>query len=49
MSDHTWECWVAYHSDYSGFVVFHSEITALRHAVENHMQVKRLESGEELR
>lgn len=31
--------WMAYHSDWSGFVVFASEIAALRHAVENSMQV----------
>jgi len=37
--------WLAYHSDWSGWVVFASEIKALRHAVENSMQVKFLEFG----
>lgn len=29
--------WLAYYSDWSGFVVFADEVQALRHAVMNHM------------
>jgi hypothetical protein len=31
--------WVAYHSDWSDFVIFRSEMKALRHAVDNTMGV----------
>lgn len=44
-----WQCWVAYHTDYSGIAVFSTEIEALRYAVEHGMKVERHESGGEIR
>ena len=37
--------WCAYYTDRSGVVIFAQEIGALRHAVEHHMEVKRIETG----
>lgn len=37
--------WVAYYSDQSAFVLFETEIEALRHAVEMSMQVKFMTFG----
>lgn len=41
-------CWVAYHSDWSGFALFDDEVAALRHAVSNSMSIGRAEWGQEL-
>lgn len=49
IADRPWTVWVAYYSDWSGIAVFSTEIEALRYAVERGMQVKGLESGDELR
>lgn len=38
-------CWLAHHSDWSGFAVFGSELDALRHAVEHSMTVVFAEWG----
>jgi hypothetical protein len=42
------EAWMAYLSDMSSLVIFPTEIEALRHAVEQGMQVKRLGWGENI-
>jgi hypothetical protein len=39
--------WLAYHGDWSGWVVFAAEIEALRHAVDHSMRVKFLKYGED--
>lgn len=41
--------WVAYYGDWSGMNVFADEISCLRHAVENSMQVKFVEYGGSIR
>lgn len=38
--------WFAYYSDWSGMAVFDNEVDALRHAVEHHMEVAGLHSGD---
>ena len=41
--------WVAYHGDFSGFVIFDKEIEALRYAVENSMMVAFIPFGQDVR
>lgn len=41
--------WVAYHIDWSGFVFFEDEVSALRHGVANMMSVKFVKYGEDPR
>lgn len=41
--------WVAYYADWSGAAIFDSEVEALRHAVEHHMEVRFVQWGESLR
>jgi hypothetical protein len=41
-------CWIAYHSDWSGFALFGKEVDALRYAVSNNMNVGRVGWGETL-
>lgn len=41
--------WLAYYSDWSGFVAFANEIEALRHAVGKSMDVAYIEWGEDPR
>jgi hypothetical protein len=41
--------WIAYHDDWSGFVVFKNEVEALRHAVDHSMQVGRVNYGDDVR
>lgn len=45
-----WCVWVAYYQDYSGVVVFETEVEALRYAVNEGMgYVVRFESGDKVR
>lgn len=39
--------WLAYYSDMSGVVPFSTEVAALRHAVQHHMQVKYARFGDD--
>ncbi len=41
--------WFVYYHDLSGFAVFDDEIKALRYAVENGMQCKEMQYGEDVR
>lgn len=47
MSEPEFVCWLAYYTDYSNMVCFAEEVDALRWAVTNNMQVKKLYEGEE--
>ena len=47
--DAYWHFWLAYHTDFSGMVAFPTEIEALRYAVANHMSVKKVYGGFDLR
>jgi hypothetical protein len=47
--DPCWHFWLAYYSDFSEMVAFPTEIEALRHAVGNHMSVKKVYAGFSLR
>jgi hypothetical protein len=42
-------CWLAYYADWSGMVVFQTEVECLRHAVKRGMSVKLVEWGTDLR
>lgn len=41
--------WVTYYNDWSGIAIFENEIDALRFAVANHMDVKFVEWGGDIR
>lgn len=41
--------WVAFHWDFSGFTLFESEIQARRHGNKNHMEVRLVPYGEDVR
>lgn len=41
-------CWVTYHADWSGFTLHPDEMTALRHAVANHMNIRWATWGQQL-
>lgn len=43
------KCWMTYYADWSGMAVFHSEIKALRHAVEHRMEIMEVPEGVDLR
>ena len=43
------DLWLAYYEDFSGLVIFASEIEALRHAVDHTMKVAKIRAGEDLR
>lgn len=47
---HSHEIWLAHYDDWSGFAVFHDEISARRHAGDRSpTAVLRIETGEDLR
>lgn len=40
------KCWFVYYSDYSGFAVFHDELSAYKYAVEHSMSVAEIKDGD---